>query len=108
MSVEEAIRPDAISEADEAKRRLAADYSATFTSTPAGQRVFLHLLNVILYANKQLPRRSPQAEMSANDALYMLARKDAATELREIMNMQFHDDPRPEVRRTKSRFTSHN
>lgn len=109
MSVDTAIRPDALSDAAEAKRRLAVDYQSTFAS-PEGQRVFQDLLNRVLYGNKVLPRLHPHAEMSANDAMYMLSRKDAATEIRELMNLQFQDDPRPEIRRTntKSRFSNHN
>jgi hypothetical protein len=105
----DAIRPDALSEADEARRAIAMDFQEVF-STPEGERVLQHLLGSILYTDKTLPRPSPGIAFSGDDALYMLARNDAAKEIRAILNIEFRDSPKPVVRRGKgpiSRFTSH-
>lgn len=106
MSVEESFLPEPASEAAEGLRRISSDYKEVF-GTVVGERVLQHLLNDLCQANKVLrPRMADggRVEMTGDNALYFGALRDLAVEVRNLLNMEFRDDPRPVVRH--NRFTS--
>lgn len=106
MSVD-AITPPAATEEAESLRRLCVDFQVTF-GTEEGKRVLQYLLNKILYADSVLLRPAIAlnqfGSMSAEDSLYMMGCKDAAVKIRKLLNMEFTDDPRPNI--VRNRFTS--
>lgn len=94
----------AAGEADEARRRLVADFKSTFAS-PEGARVLSYIFNRILWTDTSLRASTQGGEMSANNALYLLARNDAAKDICAILDLDFRNIPRAVVRRTPANYT---
>lgn len=87
------------------KLRIAQDFQTVFGSQ-AGSRVLNYLLNVILLQDKQLLRMPPGAELSGNDALYLMGRKDAAVAINKILTYDPSLEKKPVVRKTAPRAYS--
>lgn len=96
------------SEAQEKARALASDYRAVFGS-PEGQRVLRHLMDIVLYGKAVLKDPTiPNTTVSAENALYIVARRDAGIQIQGIMEYDPRDHAKPAVKTMKDFQRPHN